>query len=483
MKTSVRSSKKTAAKTPPTRETPHPAPTRASMVDDLLGIAEVPMVPSIEGESDEHLVSGINRGLDRKSSTPIFTLEGFQDESHDAESSEAYVDDKEDPASRIRTGGASSDALGDYMRKARRYHLLSAAEEIELARRIEIGLAAEQRLATTTFDRSDSAARKLERNLGWLVHDGRWAKEQMITSNIRLVYSIARRHLRPGRELIDLVQEGNLGLIRAVEGFDHEQGFRFSTYATWWIRQAITRGIANRGRVIRLPAHLHGEATRVRVAVTQLVEQHGRTPAVADVAEATETSPERVVELLTHSAMVRSLDELIPALPDEGGDTVMVDGVPSVMVRQILVEPDEDCLDDLDARRALASTRDTLLAHLGTRERDVIARRFGLLGREVSTLEEIGVRYGVTRERIRQVEKIALTKLRETVSAQHVVVEIPGTFVGRLPLPGEEDRNAISRTPRNRKERALRSHEAESTSATRAIPREAITTKAPAVRS
>ena len=455
------------------------------MVDDLLGIAEVPTVSSIEIgiETDEHLTNGIDHGPDRTRSAPILTLEGFQHESHDAESNKQYVDEEEDPASRIRTGGATSDALGDYMRKARRYHLLSPAEEIGLARRIEVGLAAEHRLATTRFNRSDSAARKLERNLRWLVRDGRWAKEEMITSNIRLVYSIARRYLRPERELIDLVQEGNLGLIRAVEGFDHEQGFRFSTYATWWIRQAITRGIANRGRVIRLPAHLHDEATRVRVAVTRLVEQHGRTPAVADVAEATETAPERVVDLLTHSAMVRSLDELVPALPDERGDTVVVDGMPSIMVRQILVELDEDYLDDLDAQRAMASTRDALLAQLGTRERDVIARRFGLLGHEVSTLEEIGVMYGVSRERIRQVEKIALTKLRDTVSAQHVVVEIPGTFVGRLPLPSEEELKAISRAPKVKKERAARPYEADTPSATRAISPEAITTKTPAAGS
>jgi RNA polymerase sigma factor (sigma-70 family) len=286
------------------------------------------------------------------------------------------------------------DALGTYLREIGRYPLLNAAQEVELAKRIEGGAKSVKRL-----DKNDSLSATKRRELERVRRDGEAAKHDMVQANLRLVVSIARRYRATGIPLLDLVQEGNIGLMRAVDKFDWRKGFKFSTYATWWIRQAIQRGIADRGRAIRLPVHVHELLVRVRRARAELEAQYGREATDDEVARNARLPVARVRELRGLAANLLSLETPV----GEAGEATLGEFV-----------PDEAAAGQFD--EVLSGIgRDELekvLSTLTERERTILALRFGLTGEEPLTLEEVGKRFGLTRERIRQLEAKALAKLR-----------------------------------------------------------------------
>jgi RNA polymerase primary sigma factor len=289
---------------------------------------------------------------------------------------------------------AQLDSVGAYLREIGRHALLRPDEEIELARRIEAGDAAARRLAG---DRalSPRSRERLERER----REGERARERMISSNLRLVVSIARRYRATGIPLLDLIQEGNLGLIRAVEKFDWRRGYKFSTYATWWIRQAVQRGIADRGRVIRLPVHVHDLLLRVRRTRGDLEGGLGREATDDEVAHGSKITAGRVRDLQRLNAPPLSLET---PMGDDG----------STSLGELVGDPDaeerfEEVFRDLRREDVLR-----VLETLTDRERVILLLRFGMTGEEPLTLEEVGKRFGLTRERIRQLEGKALAKLR-----------------------------------------------------------------------
>jgi RNA polymerase sigma factor (sigma-70 family) len=286
------------------------------------------------------------------------------------------------------------DALGTYLREIGRYPLLTAAQEVELAKRIENGEKAKKRLS-----KDGSGAASTRRKIEAIKRDGEEAKHHMVQANLRLVVSIARRYRATGIPLLDLVQEGNIGLMRAVDKFEWRKGFKFSTYATWWIRQAIQRGIADRGRAIRLPVHVHELLVRVRRARSELEAQLGREATDEEVARAARLPLARVRELRGLAANLLSLETPV----GEAGEATLGEFVPDEAANVQF----EDVLSGI-GREEL----EKVLSTLTERERTILALRFGLTGEEPLTLEEVGKRFGLTRERIRQLEAKALAKLR-----------------------------------------------------------------------
>ena len=311
----------------------------------------------------------------------------------------------------LRSGDASvfdagaadgtGEAMALYLREIGRVPLLTAADEVRLAQAIERGRAAAERLsvgAVAEAEREDLVA---------LVREGEAAREQLTDANLRLVVSVARRYSNRGVPLIDLIQEGNLGLLRAVEKFDWRRGFKFSTYATWWIRQAVSRAIADDARTIRIPVHLYDVVNRMARVSSQLHQELGREPTEDEIAAALQLSPERVRELAQVLPQPVSLDGFV----GEDQETRLSD---------IVADDDAMNLESAAEYLLLAErVRDTLLT-LTPRERHVIERRFGLGDDKDESLTAIGREIGVTRERIRQIESIALRKLRHPSRAKRL---------------------------------------------------------------
>jgi RNA polymerase sigma factor (sigma-70 family) len=289
---------------------------------------------------------------------------------------------------------ATSDSIRQYLNEIGRTELLTAEQEVDLAKRYQAGLAAAVMLAAQPV-----GARAQRVFLQRIVRDGEAAKEHMVRANLRLVVSVARKFRGRGVDLLSLIQEGNLGLIRGVEKFDHTKGYKFSTYATWWIRQALQRGLANTGRTVRLPVHVHELMGKVRYTEFQLLQEFGREATELEIADRLGLTVERLREVRLAAQDVASLDRPI----GEDGDATMGDLV-----------ADESAEDPERSATAALVRADTgrALEMLPLREREVIGLRFGLLDGEEHTLEDIGDRLGLTRERIRQIEKKALTKLR-----------------------------------------------------------------------
>jgi RNA polymerase primary sigma factor len=300
--------------------------------------------------------------------------------------------------------GASTDPVRTYLKEIGKIDLLDAAEEVALARRIEEGLAAAAQIAALEDaggEVSDADLVPLEA----LVADGFSAKKQLTEANLRLVVSIAKRYLGRGLLFLDLIQEGNLGLIRAVEKFDYTKGFKFSTYATWWIRQAITRAIADQARTIRIPVHMVETINTVLRVQRQLLQELGREPTLEELADKLRFSPGRVREIQRIAQEPVSLET--PVGQEEGsalGDFLEDDQA---------VEP-----ADAAARALLSEAVSDALEELTERERQVVRLRFGLEDGQVRTLEEVGREFGVTRERIRQIESKTLAKLRHPIRSQ-----------------------------------------------------------------
>jgi RNA polymerase sigma factor (sigma-70 family) len=294
---------------------------------------------------------------------------------------------------RRKAGGGTEDLVRQYLNELGGYALLTPTEEVELARAIELGNEADAMLASLP-DGDPSRA-----ELGALSAVGAEARRRFIQSNLRLVVSIAKRYQSSGLPMLDLIQEGNLGLIRAVEKFDHRKGFKFSTYATWWIRQAITRAIADKSRTIRVPAHLGDTLTIIARSSQHLLKLLGREPTVEEIAADTGLSAEKIADA---RSIVPDLVSLSVEIGDDD-DTELGD----LLADERAAAPFDVAAAALD-REALQSS----LAQLSEKEQRVLELRFGLIGREPLTLEEVGNEFDLTRERIRQIEAKALTKLR-----------------------------------------------------------------------
>ncbi|MGA5405870.1 RNA polymerase sigma factor [Streptomyces lavendulocolor] len=299
-------------------------------------------------------------------------------------------------------GGPSSDLFRQYLREIGRIPLLTAAEEVELARRVEAGLFAEEKLAGTP-DLDSQLALDLDR----LVVMGRMAKRRLIEANLRLVVSVAKRYVGRGLTMLDLVQEGNLGLIRAVEKFDYARGYKFSTYATWWIRQAMSRALADQARTIRVPVHVVELINRVVRVQRRMLQERGCEPTHDEVAAHLDLPPERVGEVLRlaqepvslHAPVGEEDDVALGDLIEDGDAASPVESAAFLLLREHL---------------------EAVLSTLGERERKVVQLRYGLADGRPRTLEEIGRIFGVTRERIRQIESKTLNKLRDHAFADQL---------------------------------------------------------------
>ena len=304
-------------------------------------------------------------------------------------------------APKARTHEPEEDLVRLYLTDIGRHQLLDKHDEVRLARAIEAGHRAEQQLTRPT----GGLTRGDRRRLLEAARKGEEAQRVFVQSNLRLVVSIAKRYQASGLPLLDLVQEGNLGLIHAVEKFDWRKGFKFSTYATWWIRQAITRGIANTGRTIRLPVHAGDNLARLIRSRSTLEVELGRAPTTAELARHVDMDETRVVELLAVSADTVSLAEPV----GDEGDTDLGDLV-----------PDRDAVSPLEAAVAtlLPTEVERLLRPLDDRERNILRLRFGLDRGEPRTLEEVGREFNLTRERIRQIEARAMAKLRHPCTGE-----------------------------------------------------------------
>jgi RNA polymerase primary sigma factor len=289
---------------------------------------------------------------------------------------------------------ASSDSVRQYLNEIGRTELLTAEREVDLAKRYQAGLEAAVMIGQRPdMPRSERVA--LQR----IMRAGDAAKDHMVRANLRLVVSVARKFRGRGVDLLSLIQEGNLGLIRGVEKFDHTKGYKFSTYATWWIRQALQRGLANTGRTVRLPVHVHELMGKVRYAEFALLQQLGREPTELEVAAELELPIERLREVKVAAQDVASLDKPI----GEDGDATMGE----LVADDSAISPEDSAtavLSRVEVERALGA--------LTLREREVLMLRYGLVDGEEHTLEDIGEQFGLTRERIRQIEKKTLTKLR-----------------------------------------------------------------------
>jgi len=290
--------------------------------------------------------------------------------------------------------GALPDVIRQYLREIGRIPLLTASEEVQLARAVEAGLFAEEALAGC-FDGPDADRQELTA----IVHDGLAAKRRMVESNLRLVVSVAKRYVGRGLPLLDLIQEGNLGLIRAVEKFDYARGFKFSTYATWWIRQSVTRAIADQARAIRMPVHVVETLHKVLRVNRQLAQTLGRDPTVDEIAAVIGVEAGRVAELLSLAPEPVSLS--LPVGESEGS-----------VLGDLIEDSDGTDPEESATGHMLGTYLDSVLGTLGDRERRVVRMRYGLDDGQQHTLEEVGREFGVTRERVRQIEAKSLSKLR-----------------------------------------------------------------------
>jgi RNA polymerase primary sigma factor len=352
--------------------------------------------PEEETEAGPEIVTKATRGRGGKAAKEENESSGFV---------VSDTDDDDQPAQQVVTAGATADPVKDYLKQIGKVALLNAEQEVELAKRIEAGLFAEERLATTEFNRDDKDQRRFERDLKWIAHDGKRAKNHLLEANLRLVVSLAKRYTGRGMLFLDLIQEGNLGLIRAVEKFDYTKGYKFSTYATWWIRQAITRAMADQARTIRIPVHMVEVINKLARVQRQMLQDLGREPTPEELAKELDMTPEKVVEVQKYGREPISLSTPL----GEDGDSEFGD----------LIEDSEAVVPaDAVSFTLLQEQLHQVLDTLSEREAGVVSMRFGLQDGQPKTLDEIGKVYGVTRERIRQIESKTMSKLRHPSRSQ-----------------------------------------------------------------
>jgi RNA polymerase primary sigma factor len=314
----------------------------------------------------------------------------------------SQADEEEVPVYSTQITGATADPVKDYLKQIGKVPLLNAAEEVDLAMRIEAGLFAEEKLSKMSAAEKSS---QLGLDLQWVARDGQRAKSHLLGANLRLVVSLAKRYTGRGMQFLDLIQEGNLGLIRAVEKFDYTKGFKFSTYATWWIRQAITRAMADQARTIRIPVHMVEVINKLARVQRQMLQDLGREPTPEELSKELDMTPEKVVEVQKYGREPISLHTPL----GEDGDSEFGD----------LIEDTEAVVPaDAVGFTMLQRQLESLLDSLSEREAGVIRMRFGLGDGQPKTLDQIGDTFGVTRERIRQIESKTMAKLRHPSRSQ-----------------------------------------------------------------
>jgi RNA polymerase primary sigma factor len=358
--------------------------------------AELAAIAVVEAEAEADLAEELEIIEKEDDGTP--TTGSRVDES------DAFVisdtDDADEPVQQVTQAGATADPVKDYLKQIGKVALLNAEDEVVLAKRIEAGLFAEEKL-----DAGGLKDRKLLKDLQWIAEDGLRAKNHLLEANLRLVVSLAKRYTGRGMLFLDLIQEGNLGLIRAVEKFDYTKGYKFSTYATWWIRQAITRAMADQARTIRIPVHMVEVINKLARVQRQMLQDLGREPTPEELARELDMTPEKVVEVQKYGREPISLHTPL----GEDGDSEFGD----------LIEDSEAIVpSDAVSFTLLQEQLESVLDTLSERERGVVRMRFGLTDGQPKTLDEIGHVYGVTRERIRQIESKTMSKLRHPSRSQ-----------------------------------------------------------------
>ncbi len=364
--------------------------------DEVLGVAEVAVDEPDDDDADEAADGEVVATGVVAVAVAVTVAEESEDEAF------VYGDDDEDlPAAQVAVAGATSDPVKDYLKQIGKVPLLNAEQEVELAKRIEAGLFAEEKLA----DGGRSLPPDVRDDLDWIAEDGRRAKNHLLEANLRLVVSLAKRYTGRGMLFLDLIQEGNLGLIRAVEKFDYTKGYKFSTYATWWIRQAITRAMADQARTIRIPVHMVEVINKLARVQRQMLQDLGREPTPEELAAELDMTPEKVIEVQKYGREPISLHTPL----GEDGDSEFGD----LIEDSEAIQPGEAVSFTL-LQEQLHSVLDTL----SEREAGVVSMRFGLTDGQPKTLDEIGKVYGVTRERIRQIESKTMSKLRHPSRSQ-----------------------------------------------------------------
>ncbi len=359
----------------------------------------------VEREGDDVIltVGGKKRSLDDVDDTVFEPAEEAKTEKDLAEDegfSLSDADDADEPEQQVLAAGATADPVKDYLKQIGKVALLNAEQEVQLAKRIEAGLFAEETLSEAIGLETDHVS-----DLEWIAEDGRRAKNHLLEANLRLVVSLAKRYTGRGMLFLDLIQEGNLGLIRAVEKFDYTKGYKFSTYATWWIKQAITRAMADQARTIRIPVHMVEVINKLARVQRQMLQDLGREPTPEELAKELDMTPEKVVEVQKYGREPISLHTPLGEDGDSEFGDLIEDSeavVPAEAVNFTLLQ--EQLHDVLDT--------------LSEREAGVVSMRFGLTDGQPKTLDEIGKVYGVTRERIRQIESKTMSKLRHPSRSQ-----------------------------------------------------------------
>ena len=376
----------------------------APTVEDVLAApTTVDVKFAREGDDVVLTVGGKRRSLDDVDDSTFEEAKEAETEKELTEDEGFIVsdaDDADEPEQQVLVAGATADPVKDYLKQIGKVALLNAEQEVTLAKRIEAGLFAEESMTSGR----DVAAADLD-DYEWIVIDGRRAKNHLLEANLRLVVSLAKRYTGRGMLFLDLIQEGNLGLIRAVEKFDYTKGYKFSTYATWWIRQAITRAMADQARTIRIPVHMVEVINKLARVQRQMLQDLGREPTPEELAKELDMTPEKVVEVQKYGREPISLHTPL----GEDGDSEFGD----------LIEDSEAVVPaDAVSFTLLQEQLHDVLDTLSEREAGVVSMRFGLTDGQPKTLDEIGKVYGVTRERIRQIESKTMSKLRHPSRSQ-----------------------------------------------------------------
>jgi RNA polymerase primary sigma factor len=371
--------------------------------------AATPVVASLAVDDPTLLLAAAEADLDIKKrlediDDAVFESDLENDPTLKEDEKEGFVlseaDEADEPEQTVTVAGATADPVKDYLKQIGKVPLLNAEQEVDLAKRIEAGLFSDEKLARDT-----KLSTKLAGELEWIAEDGRRAKNHLLEANLRLVVSLAKRYTGRGMLFLDLIQEGNLGLIRAVEKFDYTKGYKFSTYATWWIRQAITRAMADQARTIRIPVHMVEVINKLARVQRQMLQDLGREPSPEELAKELDMTPEKVVEVQKYGREPISLHTPL----GEDGDSEFGD----------LIEDSEAIVPaDAVSFTLLQEQLHAVLDTLSEREAGVVSMRFGLTDGQPKTLDEIGKVYGVTRERIRQIESKTMSKLRHPSRSQ-----------------------------------------------------------------
>lgn len=404
--------KTTPAQTSSNKKATSPAATGADSDDDEPDLVDVDVDVDTEGDADDSVVDPEELGRKVLEAAQAAQLEDAVADDEESDTPEAVLpagaivikstDEDDAPVFSSTITGATADPVKDYLKQIGKVALLNAEQEVDLAWRIEAGLFSEEKLSTLTTSQKTT---KLARELHEIAKDGQRAKNHLLGANLRLVVSLAKRYTGRGMQFLDLIQEGNLGLIRAVEKFDYTKGFKFSTYATWWIRQAITRAMADQARTIRIPVHMVEVINKLARVQRQMLQDLGREPTPEELARELDMTPEKVVEVQKYGREPISLHTPL----GEDGDSEFGD----------LIEDTEAVVPaDAVGFTMLQRQLEALLDSLSEREAGVIRMRFGLGDGMPKTLDQIGDTFGVTRERIRQIESKTMAKLRHPSRSQ-----------------------------------------------------------------